>query len=91
MRDKLYEVVGFKRCGRVALPPSLKDRKITNPDAPGIEHYVEVKHEDKAALAVPIMYSSVEKYDVERGGTFFRYMKFKLMLVEMRKVIKEMG
>jgi hypothetical protein len=82
LRDKLYEVVGFKRCGNVPLPPSLKDRKITNPDAPSIEHYVDVKHEGKTAHAVPILYSSAEKYDVERGGTFFRYMTFRLMLVE---------
>ena len=82
LRDNLYEVVGFKRCGRVVFPASLKDRKITNPDAPGIEHYVEVQHEGKAAHAVPILFASVEKYDVKRGGTFFRYMTFKLMLVE---------
>ncbi|MCH8042554.1 MAG: hypothetical protein IID44_02440 [Planctomycetes bacterium] len=82
LRDKLYEVVGFKRCGEVPLPPSLKNRKITNPDAPSIEHYVDVKHEGQTVHAVPILYSSAEKYDVVRGGTFFRYMKFKLMLVE---------
>jgi hypothetical protein len=38
LREKLYELIGFTKCGEVQFPPELKSRKITNPDAPRNEH-----------------------------------------------------
>ena len=32
--------------------------------------------------AVPVLLSSAEKYDVEKGGEFFQYLQFRLLLVE---------
>jgi hypothetical protein len=34
LREKLYELIGFTKCGEVEFPSDLQSRKITNPDAP---------------------------------------------------------
>jgi len=64
------------------LPASLRSRKITNPDAPVCEHYVEVQHEDSPVKVVPILFSSRKRYDASRGGSLFQYLTFRLMLVD---------
>lgn len=84
LRRKLYAAVGFKPCGKVALPASLADRKLTNPDAPTIEHMIALTVDGTKQLAVPILYASVENYDPDVGGSFFRYLQFRLMVVEKR-------
>jgi len=85
LRRKLYAIVGFKPCGKVELPASLVDRRITNPDAPTIEHAVTLTVDGQKQEAVPILYASVENYDPEAGGSFFRYLQFRLMLVEEKE------
>jgi hypothetical protein len=60
----------------------LKSRKLTNPDAPANDHYIEVQVDGTPALVVPILFSRTETYDVERGGEFFQYLVFKFLLVE---------
>jgi hypothetical protein len=81
-RDALYAVVGFARCGTIELPGALKDRKITNPDAPTNGHDVEVEHDGAKVLAVPVLFATPAKYDATKGGPFFGYLTFKLMLIE---------
>jgi hypothetical protein len=78
-RDRLYAVVGFHPAGAIELPPSLADRKITNPDAPTIEHYVELPAEGGAIAAAPILFASVASFDPTNGESFFRVMQFRLM------------
>lgn len=82
LRQELYAIVGFKPCGVVDLPESLADRRITNPDAPSIEHAVTLSIEGKNQKAVPILYASVANYVPEEGKSFFRYMQFRLMVVK---------
>jgi hypothetical protein len=48
LRDKLYAVIGFTKCHEIALPPDLRSRKITNPDAPRNEHYIRLESERTA-------------------------------------------
>ena len=81
-RKGLYELVGFRPCPAVALPAMLVDRKITNPDAPALDVYVELDDEDQKRLAVPVLYSSVPVYDPQQGGSFFKYLAFRLMVVQ---------
>ncbi len=80
-RRRLYGIVGFRECAEVAVPAALRDRKITNPDAPTLEHYIEIQLDGSAAKAVPLLYASVARFDPEQGGTFFKYLTFRLMLV----------
>jgi hypothetical protein len=82
LRERLYELIGFSKCNEIEFPPKLKSRKITNPDAPRNDHYIRLQLDGKVVSAVPILFSSVEKYDVARGGEFFDYLQFRLLLVE---------
>lgn len=82
LRDALYAIVGFKPCGEIAYPKELGAQKITNPDAPIIEHYITVKAEDKSVSVVPILLSSEKNYDPLKGGEFFAYLTLKLMVIE---------
>lgn len=82
LRKTLYAIIGFKPSPGVAFPKSLRDRKITNPDAPTIDYHIEVTIDGQLKAAAPILYTSVEKYDPKAGGTFFQHMLFKLMLIE---------
>ncbi len=82
LRSKLYAIVGFTTCGPVPMPPSLRGRKLTNPDAPQLDAYIKLTVEGEDVSAVPVLYASSETYDVKRGGTFFDYLTFRLMVVE---------
>jgi hypothetical protein len=82
LREKLYAAIGFVTCNEVEFPVTLKSRKLTNPDAPRNDHCIHLQVEGKACWAIPILFSTVNKYDVERGGEFFNYLKFQFLLVE---------
>jgi hypothetical protein len=82
LREELYGIIGFTKCNEIKLPPELQRRKITNPDAPRNDHFVRLKIDGHEALAVPVLLSSVETYDVKRGGEFFAYLQFKFVVVE---------
>ncbi len=85
LREKLYAIIGFKPCPEIELPDSLKHRKITNPDAPAIDCFIELTTPDKTLLAAPVLYASVDQYDADKGGSFFRYLQFRLLVVEKKK------
>lgn len=82
LREKLYAVIGFVKCDELQFPAELKSRKITNPDAPANDHCILLKIEGKDRWAVPILFSSTEKYDPARGGQFFDYLQFQFLVVE---------
>ena len=85
LRERLYEAIGFAKCAEIDFPAALRARKITNPDAPRNDHYIRVRVGGKECLAVPILYADRETYDVARGGEFFDYLQFRLLLVERGK------
>lgn len=82
MQDDLYAVIGFKRCNEIDFPGLLKPRKLTNPDAPKNNYYIEVSYVGKKVCVVPILFSHTPKYDMQTGGEIFNYLEFKLLLVE---------
>ena len=82
LRDSLYRVVGYKPCPPIELPESLRPRKITNPDAPVVEHYIEVEADGRTIAAVPVLFSSAAEYDPASGRTFFAYLTFRLLAIE---------
>lgn len=84
LRDRLYQAIGFEKCPEVEIPETLKSRKITNPDAPGNDHCIRVQVTGSDVWAVPILFSRTGNYDVKRGGEFFQYMQFQLLLVDRR-------
>ncbi len=78
-RDELYSVLGFQRVGSISLPKSATGVHITNPDAPTIEHAIEVKlSEEKTVFVTPMVYSE-RPFDAENPQSMFAYLEFQLM------------
>ena len=85
LRDELYAVIGFERTQELQWPASLKDRRITNPDCPVITHAIRVSHGGKTYWGFPVLYSRTSAYDASKGGEFFDYLEFRLLLEPSEK------
>ena len=83
LRDELYKVIGYKKCGVVSLPSDMMPRRISNPDAPVVEHCIRVTKDGESHWCAPVLFSRTPKYDPETGGTFFRYLEFRLMTIDI--------
>jgi hypothetical protein len=83
-RQRLYGIIGFRACEEIPMHASLRDRKLTNPDAPLLDCVMELKVEGQVVTVTPILYASVESYDPEKGGPLFRYLTFRLMAVQKK-------
>lgn len=81
LRAELYAIVGFQQCQEIAIHPSLKDRRITNPDAPSIDCVIKLQEGGKVVRAAPILYSSTKDFDPQKKGGMFAHLMFKLMVV----------
>ncbi len=84
LRDELYRVIGYKKCGVVSLPGDMMPRRISNPDAPVVEHCIRVSKGGKSLWCAPVLFSRTPKYNPETGGTFFRYLEFRLMAIDRK-------
>lgn len=81
LRSSLYEIIGFQPCPEIVLPESLAEFKITNPDGPSLDYYIELDVDGQQRLAVPLLYSP-ERFDPRRNRSFFAYLTFRLLVVE---------
>ncbi|MFC4870610.1 hypothetical protein [Negadavirga shengliensis] len=77
-RNDLFATINFHESNRIEYPPAIRDMIITNPDAPFLEHTITVKIDNQDEEVVFILISE-EEWD---GGSFFTYMKQRLMYVE---------
>jgi len=82
LRDRLYAVIGFQPCGEIPFPPELASRKITNPDAPKNDHCIRLQQGQSQIWAIPILFSTSDRYDPAKGGEFFAYLAFRLLVVQ---------
>ena len=82
LRDELYALIGFHPCGVVSLPDDLMPRRISNPDAPVVEHCIRVTENDMPHWVAPVLFSRIPEYDPKVGGTFFRYLEMRLMAID---------
>ena len=82
LRDELYALIGFKPCDVVSLPDDLMLRRISNPDAPVVEHCIRVTENDMPHWVAPVLFSRIPEYDPKVGGTFFRYLEMRLMAID---------
>ncbi len=83
LRTELYAIIGFQTCPPIALPASLADRKLTNPDAPLVDCTIELKGKGQTFVGAPVLYASAKEYD-PKAGSFFKYMTFRLMVLDKR-------
>ena len=77
-RDALYQTIHFRKCNRLSFPASFQQLKITNPDAPFIEHFLPVIINEKQ-VEVIFVTPAKKPFDKE---PFFSYLQKKLMIVE---------
>lgn len=83
LRDRLYRVIGFEPCAEVELPDPFARRRITNPDAPVNAHRIRVQRDGRQFWAIPVLYSRSDRYDPLQGGSFFKYLQFRLLLEDV--------
>ncbi|MEZ6092431.1 MAG: hypothetical protein R3C05_31380 [Pirellulaceae bacterium] len=83
LRDALYREIGFHRCQEIEVPDEWKDRRITNPDAPIVEHFIEVAINDRVVPVAPILFSRIPVYNTRHSEPFFKYLD--LRFVELKK------
>jgi hypothetical protein len=81
LRERLYRIIGFTPINSVDYPEDLRDRRITNPDGFQTGWLITLTNRGQALPSIPILYASQSRYNPTRGGEFFEYLVFKLMVV----------
>jgi len=82
LRHDIYACIGFKPMGHLLEFPS-ELPKISNPDAPLLEHYITVTLSDNSVINVlPIIFSKIQQYDPNVHRSFFSLMVIKLLVVK---------
>jgi hypothetical protein len=84
LRRDLYAIVGFRLCPPIDLPGDLADRRITNPDAPLVDCLIELADGGRTYVGAPVLYANATQYDAHQGGSLFRYLTFRLLVVEQQ-------
>jgi hypothetical protein len=82
LRDHLYSIVGFSPCHSLLLPTLVRDRSITNPDAPRSEYAINVRALGRKVDVVPILQASPPSYDPSSGKSLFQYLSLRFLPVE---------
>eukprot|EP01100_Stratorugosa_tubuloviscum_P000657 TRINITY_DN1144_c0_g1_i1.p1 TRINITY_DN1144_c0_g1~~TRINITY_DN1144_c0_g1_i1.p1 ORF type:complete len:310 (-),score=86.88 TRINITY_DN1144_c0_g1_i1:75-968(-) len=83
LRNEIYNVIGFIAFDKVfCFPQSLVHRKISNPDAVFLEHYIPITiNNNQEQCLVPIIYGSHDDYKLSLGK-FFYCLKLQYIVVE---------
>lgn len=82
LRQRAYAFIGFDSISPPTLPPAWSARRITNPDAPRLDAVIHVNHAGERLSTTPLLYSSQPAFDPQRGGPFFKYLEFRLLVLE---------
>jgi hypothetical protein len=82
LRTDLYAIIGFTTCDPIAVPKSLRERTIANPDAPRIDCTMEIEVDGEKFTTAPLLVSSADSFDPAAGKSMFQYLQFRLMAVE---------
>lgn len=88
LATRMYRIIGYVPSPTLEFPKELSARKLTNPDAPFNRHAIEFEHGGNMVKAMPILYSRVAKYNEQRGGTLFRYLVFRLLVLDAKNPAK---
>lgn len=81
LRKQLYAVIGFSPVDAIDYPAELRPRRITNPDGYQTGWLIRVESQGRTWPTIPVLYATAEKYDARKGGEFFDYLAFKLLVV----------
>lgn len=83
-RRRLYAIVGFEPMDEIELPTEWNARRITNPDAPRIDSRITLAVEGKSVVAAPMLFATPAAFDAEAGGSLFKYLTFRLLVLERK-------
>ena len=81
-RDELYKTINFHKSNRISYPEAIKDYIVTNPDAPFLEHTIELTIDGEQKEAVFILYTGKD-YE---SGSFFTQMP---VLIDGKPVLRD--
>jgi hypothetical protein len=82
LRDQLYQLIGFRRANPIELPSEISHLRITNPDAPVIEHVMLLKLSSTDSVHVAPILIAKSDFKVDGPPSLFAYLSFKLMQVK---------
>ena len=94
LREALYALIGFQRCPEIALPPELEGRRITNPDAPKLDTYIEVRTAGTAVAVAPLLLTRAD-FSLQRGVALQDYWQLRFLALrrgaenEMRPILRD--
>lgn len=77
-KTAMYDIIGFTTTNQIALPDSIADKKITNPDAPLIDAFITLETNDGAVDCAMILYAT----EPWKGGSFFEYINIAFLKLE---------
>lgn len=81
-KEALYKIIGFYQANNISLPQDWYDRRLSNPDAPAPNTYIDLTIDNETSTYTPLMYASQPKYDPDKPGGIFQSSTFGLMKVE---------
>lgn len=82
LRDQLYQLIGFEKANPIKLPANLSHLRITNPDAPVIQHVMQLQLTAQESVHIAPMLIAKSDYKVNGPSSLFAYLSFKLMQVK---------
>ena len=82
LRKQLYRIIGFSPINTVEYPEELRQRKITNPDGVQNGWLINVTNQNQTLPTIAVLYASTSQYDIKKGGEFFDYLVFHLMVLK---------
>ncbi len=82
-REKLYTPLKFKRVKNFSLPDSLKDLKISNPDATDLNYYITLEHNGEQKNFITVIFSQAP-FNKDKNLNFFDYLTVKLLNVDIK-------
>lgn len=89
-KKQMYGIIGFTLMNEISYPPSLKDFKMSNPDAPKTDSYITLKKDGESVECAMILYSE-KAYST---GTFFDYLTLGFLRVQgkdKKEIVYENG
>lgn len=84
LHDQMYAILGFLPC-RVVEPPAYAARRVTNPDAPLLAHYLPLDGSGAQGI-VPYLYSASTVFDPQAGPGFEDQFRVGFIRVEVHPV-----
>jgi hypothetical protein len=77
-REAAYRLIGFRLCREIGLPPELDKRRITNPDAPRVDSYIEVNVNSNAVAVAPLLLARAH-FSLQRGVALHDYWQLRFL------------